>query len=154
MSRLPLTGNIGIESRRGGGASFNTHQVIVTFAVTVTVGGVSVVSSDGMAAATQSVGGAVVTVDLTAVADAQTITITLTDVNDGTTTGDVVIPMGILRGDTNGDRFVNSGDAIQTRSRSGQPPDATNFRSDINTDGVINSGDTISVRNNSGAFLP
>ena len=31
---LPLTGAAGVESRRGGGAGFNTHQAIVTFAPT------------------------------------------------------------------------------------------------------------------------
>ena len=82
--------------------------------------GATVTSSDGMAAATQSASGAVVTVDLISVADAQTITITLMNVNDGASAGNVVIPMGILRGDTNGDRFVNAGDALQTRNRSGQ----------------------------------
>jgi hypothetical protein len=151
---LPLTGTPGVESRRGGGASFNTHQVVVTFASTVTVGGVTVASSDGMAMATQGVSGGIVTVNLTGVTDAQTITITLTNVNDGTNTGDVSVPMGVLRGDTNGDRFVNSGDALQTRNRSGQATDATNFRSDVNADGSVNSGDTLLVRANAGASLP
>jgi hypothetical protein len=57
-------------------------------------------------------------------------------------------------GDTNGDRFVNSGDALQTRTRSGQATDATNFRSDVNADGFINSGDTTLVRARSGTFVP
>jgi hypothetical protein len=56
-------------------------------------------------------------------------------------------------GDTNGDRVVNGGDAIQTRSRSGQAVDGTNFRSDVNTDGNINGGDSIIVRGRSGAGL-
>ena len=57
-------------------------------------------------------------------------------------------------GDTNADRFVNSGDALQTRNRSGQVTDATNFRSDVNTDGVVNSGDSFIVRSKSGTFVP
>ena len=32
---------------------------------------------------------------------------------------------------------------MQTRNRSGQTTDATNFRSDVNADGFINSGDQI-----------
>ena len=107
-----------------------------------------------MATGTQSVAGAVVTVNLSGVTDAQTIMITLINVNDGTSSGDVTFPMAILRGDTNGDRFVNSGDALQTRSRAGQAADGTNFRSDINADGLINSGDTTIVRANAGAFVP
>jgi hypothetical protein len=69
-------------------------------------------------------------------------------------TSDVSIPMGVLLGDSNGDRFVNAGDALQTRSRSGQGTDATNFRSDVNADGFINSGDTTAVRSRSGTALP
>jgi hypothetical protein len=60
----------------------------------------------------------------------------------------------MLIGDTNGDRTVNAGDALQTRSRSGQAAAAANFRNDVNADGVINSGDSLSVRRRSGASLP
>ncbi len=70
--------------------------------------------------------------------------------NNGTNTGDVIIPVGILLGDSNGDGTVNSGDAIQARNRSGQPTSGTNFRSDSNIDGTVNSGDAIIVRNQSG----
>ena len=45
--------------------------------------------------------------------------------------------------------MVNSGDAVQTRGRSGQATDAINFRSDVNLDGLVNSGDTAIVRANS-----
>ena len=38
------------------------------------------------------------------------------------------------------------GDALQTRNRSGQATDETNFRSDVNADGFVNSGDTTVVR--------
>ncbi len=62
--------------------------------------------------------------------------------------------MGVLVGDTNGDGFVNAGDALQTRNRSGQATDATNFRSDVNVDGFVNSGDTTVVRARSGTALP
>ena len=64
------------------------------------------------------------------------------------------IPVSLLIGDTNGDRFVNSGDALQTRNRSGQVTDETNFRSDVNVDGLVNSGDTTVVRSRSGTALP
>jgi len=62
--------------------------------------------------------------------------------------------MGALVGDTNGDGLVNSGDALQTRNRSGQATDASNFRSDVNVDGVVNSGATTVVRVRSGGALP
>ena len=94
------------------------------------------------------------TVNLTGVTNAQRITVTLLGVNNGTNTGNVSVPMGVLIGDTNGDGFVNAGDALQTRNRSGQATDATNFRSDVNTDGFVNSGDTTAVRSRSGTFFP
>ncbi len=50
--------------------------------------------------------------------------------------------------------MVNAGDATQTKSRSGQTTDATNFRSDVNTDGVVNAGDTTQVKSHSGNALP
>ena len=89
---------------------------------------------------------------LTNVANAQTLTLTLFSASDGANTNNVAVPMSVLVGDTNGDRFVNSGDALQTRSRSGQGTNATNFRSDVNADGVINSGDTTAVRAKSGCL--
>ena len=149
---LPRTGLAGIECRSGGVGG--NYQVVVTFDTTVTVGGVSVVSINGQAGATQTVNDSVVTVNLSAVANVQTIGITLTNVSNGVAAGDIFVPMGVLVGDTNGNGFVNAGDALQTRSRAGQSADATNFRSDVNADGSINSGDTAAVRSRAGTTLP
>ncbi len=93
-------------------------------------------------------------VNLTGVANAQRITVTLSGVSDGANTGSIDVPMGLLLGDANGDGVVNSGDATITRNRSGQATDGTNFRTDFNLDGFINSGDAITVRNRSGNSLP
>ena len=98
--------------------------------------------------------GRTVTLHLTNVTDAQTITMTLSGVSNGTSTGNVTVPMSLLVGDTNGDRVVNSGDVLQTRNRAGGAATSTNFRSDVNADGAVNSGDTIIVRSRSGDFLP
>ena len=88
--------------------------------------------------------------------NANDVGITLIGVRDtfGSTLANTTAAIGLLRGDTNNDRFVNAGDALQTRNRSGQVTDPTNFRSDVNTDGIVNSGDTIEVRARSGTFLP
>jgi hypothetical protein len=149
---LPLTGLAGVECRNAGAGG--SYQVLVTFTTPVTVGGTSIMSRDGLATATHSVSGAVVTLNLSAVANAQTLGITLLNVSNGSTTNNINIPMAVLIGDTNGDGTVNAGDALQTRSRSGQPASTTNFRSDVNLDGVVNSGDSLSVRSRSGSFLP
>ena len=86
--------------------------------------------------------------------NAQTIGVILFGVNNGMSTSDVAVPMGVLIGDSNGDGSVNSGDALQTRNRSGQATDSINFRSDVNADGFVNSGDTTAVRARSGTGLP
>ena len=59
-----------------------------------------------------------------------------------------------LIGDTNGDRFVNAGDTLQTRnpSRSGDRHDELPLRRYQH--GLVNVGDTTVVRAGSGAFLP
>ena len=148
---LPLTGPAGIECRTGGMNS--DHQVVVSFPSPVTVASASVTTGTG-SVSNFTTSGSQVTVNLTGVANAQTIVLTLVGVNNGTSTSNVTIPMEVLLGDTTGDRFVNAGDALQTRSRSGQATEATNFRSDVNTDGFLNSGDTTVVRSRAGTFLP
>lgn len=53
-------------------------------------------------------------------ATAQTLTLKLFSVSDGTNTGDVSIPMSVLLGDTNANGVVNAADISQTKSQSGQ----------------------------------
>ncbi len=151
---LPLTGTAGVECRSGGGANADTHQVVVTFASPVTLSSASVTSRDGAASAVATATGPVVSVSLANVADAQTLSITLNNVNDGTNFGAVVIPMAVLLGDVSGDGAVNTADALQTRNRSGQTLDAGNFRADVTVDGLINSADAAGVRARSGTSLP
>jgi len=91
-----------------------------------------------------------VTVDLTGVVNAQTITITPFGVSDGTNSGNVSIPKSILAGDTNSNRAVNSTDVSETKSRSGQTTTFSNFRSDVTVNGVINSSDISLVKSMSG----
>jgi len=146
---LPLTGNSGVECRSGGAT--NDYQIILTFANSVTFSNAALTAGAGSVSNSSGSGTSTVTVDLTGVTNAQRIMVTLQGVNGS---GEVGVPMGVLVGDTNGDGFVNAGDSIQTRNRSGQGADTANFRSDVNTDGTVNSGDTIAVRSRSGTSLP
>ena len=98
--------------------------------------------------------GRTVTLHLTNTTNGQTVAMTLLGVSNGASTNNITVPVSFLAGDTNADRVVNSGDAVQTRTRSGQAADATNFRSDVNADGFINSGDALIVRARSGGSLP
>ena len=139
---------------RSGGAGGN-YQVLITFANPVTVGGVTVTSSNSLATATQSVSGAVVTVDLAAVADVQTVGITLTNVNEGMGSGNVSVPFRVLIGDVAANGSVTAADISQTKSLSGQTVGASNFRADVTANGgSINAGDISLVKSKSGGQLP
>ena len=150
---LPLTGSPGIECRTGG--ANGDHTVIISFANPVTVGSASVSSIDGQAmVSSSSVNGPVITVNLTKVTNAQTITISLTNVSDGTNVGNVGVAMGVLAGDTTANGAVNSSDIAQTQAQSGQPVTAANFREDVTANGAINSSDIAFVQAHSGTALP
>nr|MBA2435401.1 hypothetical protein [Chthoniobacterales bacterium] len=146
-----LTGPAGVECRRGSGLSSNNHQVVFQFAQAATFTG----ATCGGVATTTSVSGNEVTVNCNGIANAQTVTASLLNVIDGTGPARTVsVPMSVLLGDTNADRSVNSADIGQTKSRSGQPVSAANFRSDVNVDGTLNSADIGLVKSKSGTALP
>ena len=145
---LPLTGNPGVECRAGG--ADGSHQVIVTFAVPITFTSAMVTSGVGMVDSA-SVTGNQITVNLKNVSNAQTITITLFGVSNGSSTTNAAIPMSLLLGDSNANGSVNSGDVAQTKSRIGEPVAAGNFRSDINVNGSINATDASIVKANIGS---
>jgi len=159
---LPLTGMPGVESRAGGASG--DYQVVITFASPVTVegsfqagvtAGAGVVGVDGASnGGAVSVSGTEVTVPLTNVTDAQTIAITLFDVNQGANSGDVTVPMSVLVGDTNGNGQVNSTDIGETKALSGAAVTAGTFRNDVIANGTINSSDVGLVKSKSGNALP
>jgi CSLREA domain-containing protein len=149
---LPQSGPLGIECRSGGAGG--NHQLIVTFANPVSVGGVSVTSINGLAHATKSVSANVVTINLSGVANAQALMITLSDVNNGETIGTTAIPMGVLFGDTTGNGAVSSSDISQTKLASGQAITNARFRNDFNLSGSINASDVSAVKLSSGTALP
>lgn len=162
---LPRTGTPGNECRTGGATA--DYTMVVTFANPVSVGGspqAQVTSGSGAVGSngvpnggTVNVVGNTVTVPLTNVTNAQTIQVTLfgvQSVTDAKNGGDIVIPMSVLTGDTNGNGSVNASDVSQTKSRIGQLVDASNFRSDVNLSGALNAGDAAQVKSNVGNGLP
>ena len=98
------------------------------------------------------------TVSLTGVGKAQQIGVglSITDNFGGTFTNPEGIPvyLAVLVGDTSADGAVNSADISQTKSKSGQMVDATNFRNDVTADGSLNSADISLVKSKSGTALP
>jgi hypothetical protein len=148
---LPLNGATGVEPRESGG----NHTIAVTFSNAIASGSATVSSGAGTVAGAPSFSGNTMTVQLSGVANAQTLTLVLSNVTDsfGQTMPNTPVSIRFLVADTNGDGSVNAGDALQTRNRSGQATDSTNFRSDVNVDGVVNGGDTVVVRGRAGTSV-
>ena len=94
------------------------------------------------------------TVNLTHVTNAQVLTVTLSAVNDGTTTGDISVPMAVLLGDTNASGSVTASDIAQTKSQVGQTVTAANFREDPTANGSISASDVAFVKAQAGSALP
>ena len=111
---------------RSGGAGGN-YTLIFTFGSPVTFTSASVCSGTGMVSSA-NVSGSQVTVNLAGVTQAEVLTICLSNVNDGTTSGNVSFPFRVLVGDTTGNGSVNASDVSLTKLKSGQTVDATNFR--------------------------
>jgi len=62
--------------------------------------------------------------------------------------------MNVLSGDTNGNRQVNASDIGQTKSQSGTPVTASNFRQDVAVSGTITASDVGLVKSRAGNSLP
>ncbi len=152
---MPLTGNSGVECRSGG--ADGSYQLVVTFASPVTITTATATSDSGGTASvvgTPVVAGNQVIVNLTNVSNAQTLTVNLIGVNDGSNTENFSVPMSVLVGDTTGNGSVNSSDIIQVKSQSGAAVTAANFREDVTANGAINSSDITLTKSKTGSGVP
>jgi alpha-tubulin suppressor-like RCC1 family protein len=154
---IDLLNGSAIECRSGGTAG--NYTIVFTFANVLTSVDAAAVTNGNGSVSSSSVDpndARNYTVNLTGVSNAQSITVTLTNVTDavGNFSGSVSASMRVLVGDTNGDGFVNSADIGQTKSQSGQSVTSSNFREDVNADGFINSADIGLVKSRSGTALP
>jgi hypothetical protein len=151
---LPLSGNPGIESRSGG--ANGDHTLVITFTNNVVSGDAAVSGGTGNVAGPPTFSGNAMTVDLAGVANAQFLTVTLSNVTDqfSQTLPNTNISAGFLVGDTNANGVVNAADVSQTKSQLGQPVTGSNFRTDVNANGTINAADGAIVKANSGTSLP
>jgi hypothetical protein len=149
--QLPLAGAPGIECRSSGN---NSHQVVFRFASPTTFSSATATPAAGQTAsvAGTSTSGSDVIVNLSNVSNAQTVRISLLNVNG--TAASISVDMGVLTGDTNANRATNSSDIGQTKSQSGQAATGANFRTDVTANGVINSSDISLVKARSGTTLP
>lgn len=96
------------------------------------------------------------TINLTGVATAQTLTVTLSGVTDrfSQVLPDTPVSMRVLIGDTNANGTVNATDVAQTKTQLGQAVTGTNFRTDVSANGAINSADIAIVKSHLGEGAP
>jgi hypothetical protein len=154
---LPLTGNPGIECRSGG--ANGDYTLVFTFSNRLTsVGGASVSSGSGSVSSSNidSNDAHNYIVNLTGVTNAQVITVSLANVTDsaGNFSNTVSTQMGVLLGDVDGNRRVDSTDVFQVRQQSLQTTNSSNFRMDVDESGRIDSTDVFIVRQQTLTSLP
>jgi hypothetical protein len=153
----PAAGDPGVECRSGG--TNGDYTIVFTFSNPLTnVQSASVTAGTGSVASSQidSNDAHNYIVNLTGVANAQRMTIGLTNVRDSLNnfSSTVSAPMNVLIGDTNWDGAVNSADISQTKSQSGNGVTASNLQEDVTADGAINSADISLVKSKSGTSVP
>jgi len=151
---LPLSGDLGIESRSGNGKSeivftFNNNLAAVAGATTTCgkVGRIMVDPTDSHN----------VLVRLNeSVCDQSEVTVTVNGVTDdqGQVLESAWVTFGILFGDVTGDRVVDAADIAAARAVAGQRTDSSNFRADVTADGGINHQDIGEVKKYFGNILP
>jgi hypothetical protein len=154
---LPLSGSPGIECRSGG--ANGTYTLVFTFANTLTgVGGASITAGTGSVSHSNidSNDAHNYIVNLTGVTNAQTITVSLTNVTDsvGDFSSALSVPMGVLLGDVDASGRVDSTDVFQVRQQTLQNANSSNFRMDIDGSGRIDSTDVFIVRQKTLTALP
>src|SRR5262249_44576895 len=115
---LPLSGTPGVECRSSGG----NHTLVFTFTNNVVSGNAIVTRGVGTISGAPVFAGHTMTVNLTGVANAQTLTITLMNVTDelAQVLPDTPVSIRIIAGDVNRNGTVNAADVAVTKSRIGE----------------------------------
>jgi len=135
---LPLSGAPGIEMRTQGG----TYTLMLTFDRPVVSGTATIASGVGTVNGLPTFSGNTATVQLSGVANRQTITVELDNVVGVTgVTDKVLVAMSVLVGDVSQDGAVTGIDSDLVRSSSGASITAATFKRDVTANGFINSGD-------------
>ena len=97
-----------------------------------------------------------VIVPLQGVTNVQRLAISLSGVHNsaGEVANNQVAQMGVLVGDVDGSGRVDSTDVFQTRQRSLQTANSSNFRADVDASGRVDSTDVFVTRQHSLTSLP
>ncbi len=144
----------GVECRSGGAT--NDYTLVFSFSNNLAGGNASVTSGTGNVAGTPVISGKTMVVNLTGVANAQTVSVTLNGLTDQflQTLPDTAVGLSVLIGDVNGSAVVNATDIGQVKSQTGVPVTPSNFRADLDANGAITASDIGQVKANAGQALP
>jgi uncharacterized repeat protein (TIGR03803 family) len=154
---LPQTGTPGVECRSGGASG--DYTLVFSFANPLaTVTGASITGGIGSIVTSNIDNNDAhnYIVNITGVANAQTISVSLTNVTDsaGNFSASVPVSMGVLIGDVNGSGRVDAADVSSVRQQTLQTIDSSNFREDVNTSGRIDAADVSIARQQALTSLP
>ncbi len=154
---LPLTSAPGIECRSGG--ANGDYTLVFTFVSALTnVGGANVTSGTGSVSSSNidSNDAHNYIANLTGVTNAQSITVSLTNVTDSAGNFSVAVSasMGVLLGDVNASGRVDAADVSLVRQQTLQSITNSNFRNDLNASGRIDAADVSIARQQTLTSLP
>jgi hypothetical protein len=154
---LPLNGTPGIECRSGG-TNGNYTVVFKLGAPVASIGCATVSAGSGTVGSTNIDPNDArnYIVNLSGVANAQHLTITLNSVTDsaGNFSSAVSAQMGVLLGDVDASGNVDGNDVSAVQSHTRQPVDSTNFRYNVNASGVIDGNDVSITQGQTRTSLP
>jgi len=151
---LPLTSKLGVECRSGG-AQGNYTLVLRFTNKLLSVGSASVTTGVGSVSGTPIINGNTMTVNLTGVANAQKIIVTITNVADASRIlAKATVPMGILLGDVDGNKTVDTKDVNAVNSKVGTNVSKATFRDDANVSGTIDQTDVDITQGQVGTSIP
>jgi RHS repeat-associated protein len=144
---LPLSGAPGIECRR---PVSGTYTLVLTFDRPVLVAtSATIASGVGTVSGLPAFSGNTATVQLTGVADRQTITLELDNVVGVVgTTAKVFVAVSMLKGDVNQDGVVTVTDVALIQAMTRRTASATTFTRDINATGLIDGNDVSAGQSN------
>jgi hypothetical protein len=146
-----------IECRNDGS---NSHTLVFTFNNNVLSGSATASSSlgpgHGSVSGSPIISGNTMTVNLTGVANIQTLTVTLSNVTDefAQVLPSTNVAMNVLFGDVNETRGVDGNDVSAVQSHTRQNASATTFRFDVNVTGGIDGNDVSAVQSATRTSLP
>ena len=140
---LPLAGGSGVECR----SLATGTTVVLTFNQPVATVTAAVTGGKAKAAA-PSIATNVVSVKLTDITDAQTVTLNLDKITNaaGEKTAAQTVKLRVLLGDINGDGRLTAADANLARAAVGKPVGGATFRADVTPDGQLTTADSNQAR--------